>query len=225
MLKVGEKRYRAATNRGSALFSVLTNEGARVTTLSSNRRRLPPPQPIGRRLLHSVGLTLAPPRQPRPRPASPREGAEAVTRWAGGGAGPPPGSCVLRPPRRCGSRRLPIVLRGGSGRNLFASQPGLLAPERARFRGHSCPEQVRGRSGCSACPSPCAVRAAGLADRAASPEPLARLEAPPPSSPRRLHLAGRLGGGGGGVGTPGKRMRRRAHLGAQGRAGAGKTRS
>lgn len=157
MLKVGEKRYRAATNRGSALFSVLTNEGARVTTLSSNRRRLPPPQPIGRRLLHSVGLTLAPPRQPRPRPASPREGAEAVTRWAGGGAGPPPGSCVLRPPRRCGSRRLPIVLRGGSGRNLFASQPGLLAPERARFRGHSCPEQVRGRSGCSACPSPCAV--------------------------------------------------------------------
>ncbi|XP_011887134.1 PREDICTED: uncharacterized protein LOC105572813 [Cercocebus atys] len=66
----------------------------------------------------------APPRPSSVGPAPTRVGAVLVTSRAEAGAGLPLGSCVLRPPRRCRARWLPIVLCGGGGRCLLASGPG-----------------------------------------------------------------------------------------------------
>lgn len=127
------------------------------------------------------------------------------------GAGLPLGSCVLRPPRRCRARWLPIVLCGGGGRCLLASGPGA-AGARASAPPARRPRLPRAGNGAplgSACRSPglgagggvgprsCSQRwrpgRAGPRSSGASCRPLGALAREP--------AAGTLWGGGGGAGA------------------------
>uniref|UniRef100_A0A7N5J9S1 MAGUK p55 subfamily member 7 n=1 Tax=Ailuropoda melanoleuca TaxID=9646 RepID=A0A7N5J9S1_AILME len=87
------------------------------------------------------------PAPPRPSCVAPPLRGRGPSRLLTGlevGAGLPLGSCVLRPPRRCRARWLLIVLCGGCGRCLFASQPGAAGARAiAPPAGYGCPEQKR----------------------------------------------------------------------------------
>lgn len=142
-------------------------------------------------------------------PTPPREGAKSVTHWAGGGGRAPAGLVRSAPAEAvpspltpdCPLRRLrsvPLCLptRGCRGRSDRASRGPRLpragngAPWLQPLSEHRC------GAGGGVCPL-LLPRAATWPSRAASPEPPARLKAPPPGSPRRRrrHLAGRWGRG------------------------------
>lgn len=156
------------------------------------------------------------PAPPRPSCVAPPLRGRGPSRLLTGlevGAGLPLGSCVLRPPRRCRARWLLIVLCGGCGRCLFASQPGAAGARAiAPPAGYGCPEQVMGCRGCSPYRSTGAARAVGSVPLAApaggSRAESGRVTRSLPPASRRLrpgfHGGGdtlRGGGGGAGQGT------------------------
>ncbi|XP_072681252.1 MAGUK p55 subfamily member 7-like [Canis lupus baileyi] len=125
-------------------FLLSTNEGAPLARLPSIAAYQQAPFTKRPRSSRPAG-GAAPPRPAPPAAAPPRRGRgpSRLLPALEVGAGLPPGSCVLRPPRRCRARWLPIVLRRGCGCCLFASRAGAAgAGAVAPPAGHGCPEQI-----------------------------------------------------------------------------------